>query len=214
MKKNKLEIGFGIGSLALFVLWTLIVNFIDVKPIGPNGSEVGMSTINGFFHNLVGVHLDLYLITDWLGLIPVFTALAFAFLGLFQWIKRKKLLKVDFSILILGLFYILTFVTYLIFEYVVVNYRPVLINGFLEASYPSSTTLLTLCVMPTSMLQLKSRIKNTTLKKCIEILINVFTAFMVIGRLISGVHWITDIFGGVLFSTGLVLIYNGVCKLK
>ena len=121
-------------------------------------------------------------------------------------------MKVDSSILVLGGLYILTIIAYILFENVVINYRPVLIDGFLEASYPSSTTLLVLCVMPTAIMQLNDRIKNQTLKRCVNIIIIAFTAFMVFGRLISGVQWLSDIIGGVFLSTGLVLMYNWVTK--
>jgi undecaprenyl-diphosphatase len=118
---------------------------------------------------------------------------------------------VDPSILILGGFYVVVMAAYLLFEEVVVNYRPVLIDGNLEVSYPSSTTTLVLCVMPTAMLQLHTRIKNVLLKRCFISVITVFVAFMVIARLISGVHWFTDIIGGILLSTGLVLMYHWLC---
>jgi len=198
--------------LLAFVLWTLAVRFVDVRPIGPNDSSVGFATVNGIFHNLTGTNMTLYTITDWLGLVPVAFCLGFAVLGLCQFIKRKSLLKVDSSILVLGGFYIVTIVAYLLFEEVVINYRPILINGFLEASYPSSTTLLVLCVMPTAILQLNDRIKNKALRRCIKAVIIAFIAFMVIGRLVSGVHWLTDIIGGVLLSTGLVLMYAWATK--
>lgn len=107
-----------------------------------------------------GVHFELYNITDWLGLVPLFVCMGFGILGLVQWIKRKSICKVDHDILILGGFYIITIAAYLLFESVVINYRPVLIGGILEASYPSSTTMLVMCVMPTAIMQLKSRIKN------------------------------------------------------
>jgi len=198
--------------LLAFVLWTLAVRFVAVRPIGPNDSSVGFATVNGIFHNLTGTNMTLYTITDWLGLVPVAFCLGFAVLGLCQFIKRKSLLKVDSSILVLGGFYIVTIVAYLLFEEVVINYRPILINGFLEASYPSSTTLLVLCVMPTAILQLNDRIKNKALRRCIKAVIIAFIAFMVIGRLVSGVHWLTDIIGGVLLSTGLVLMYAWATK--
>lgn len=114
----------------------------------------------------------------------------------------------------LGGFYILVIASYLFFEKFVINYRPVLIEGNLEASYPSSTTLLVLCIMPTAMMQLNTRIRNNTTKKVILSLLAIFTAFMVIGRLISGVHWFTDIIGGVLLSTGLVMLYYLVSSLS
>lgn len=197
-----------------FSLWTLLVRHIDTKPIGPNGSVVGFATLNEFVHNLTGVNMTLYNITDWSGLVPVFIAFDFALLGLFQWIKRRKITKVDYSILALGGFYIAVIGVYLLFERVVINYRPVLINGFLEVSYPSSTTLLAMCVMPTALMQFNNRMKNKALKKFVSAITIFFIAFMVIGRIVSGVHWITDIIGGALLSTGLVVMYYWAISLK
>ena len=204
----------GAGCLAAFVLWTALVCLVDVQPIGPRGSRVGLAALNGSFHGLTGVHMGLYVLTDWLSLIPLLTAAGFGSLGLYQWINRKALQKVDLSILVLGGFYMVVVGLFLFFEICIVNYRPVLIGGVLEASYPSSTTLLVLCIMPTAMLQLRRRIRKPSLRRAVLILIAAFTAFMVIGRLISGVHWVTDIIGGILLSAGLVSIYRAVSELK
>ena len=206
-KKTKKALVWGANLITAFVLWTVLVCFVDVQAIGPEGSSVGFATLNGFVHNLTGVNMSLYVITDWLGLVPIGTAFGFAVLGLVQWIERKSLLKVDRSILALGGFYIIVMAVYVLFEMVVINYRPTLIDGYLEASYPSSTTMLVMCVMPTAMMQLRARIKNDVFRRCVMLAISVFIAFMVIGRLVSGVHWITDIIGGALFSTGIVLVY-------
>lgn len=113
-------------------------------------------------------------------------------------------------LLLLGGFYILVLGAYLLFEALAVNYRPILIDGYLEASYPSSTTLLALCVIPTGMLQLHARLQSRTLRRILLVLLGAITGFMVIGRLLSGVHWLTDIIGGVLLSAGLVLLYQGL----
>lgn len=200
--------------LVAFILWTIAVRYADVKAIGPRESNVGFATINGFIHNLTGVNLTLYNITDWLGLVPFAFVFGFAILGLVQLIKRKSLLKVDYTILVLGGFYIAVMAVYILFEIVVINYRPTLINGYLEASYPSSTTMLVLCVMPTAIMQFNSRIKSKTLRRCVFFAITAFTIFMVIGRLISGVHWFSDIVGGALLSTGLVMMYYYISNLK
>ena len=206
MKKKYLCIS--ISSLLAFVLWTLLLCFVDVRAIGPDGSSVGFAALNGFVHEKIGVNMYLYNITDWLGLVPIGVALCFAILGLIQLIKRKSLLRVDRSILALGVFYIIVIVVYLFFEIVVINYRPVLIAGCLEASYPSSTTMLVTCVMPSAAMQAKERIKNKALRQGVIIVIIAFIAFMVVGRLLSGVHWITDIIGGALFSLGVVMAYK------
>ena len=211
-KKKKRLIFIGFGFISAFALWCALVSVVDVGTIGPRGSEVGFSTVNGAVHRLIGVNMTLYHITDWLGLVPIATALGFAVLGLFQWIKRKSLRRVDGSIIALGVFYLAVIAVYILFEYVVINRRPVLIDGFLEASYPSSTTLLVACVMPTAIIQLNSRIKVSWQKRTVISVISVFTAFMIIGRLISGVHWLTDIIGGLLFSIGAVLVFWGATR--
>ena len=213
-KKNKKRLVLGASLVVAFVLWTILACFVDVRAIGPEGSSVGFAALNGFVHELTGVNWFLYTITDWLGIVPIAVALVFAILGLVQLIKRKSLWKVDHSILALGVFYIVVMAAYIFFEVVVINYRPTLIDGYLEASYPSSTTMLVMCVMPMATMQLNVRIKNTVLRRFAVIAIVVFSAFMVIGRLLSGVHWITDIIGGALLSAGLVTMYYvfGKCK--
>ena len=199
--------------LIAFAIWTAVICLVDVRPIGPRGSSVGLAGINGFIHKLTGVHWWLYHITDWLGLIPIFVCMCFGIFGLVQWIKRKSIRKVDRDIFVLGGFYIVTFVAYLFFESVIINYIPILIGGSLEASYPSSTTMLVMCVMPTAMMQLRSRIKNKILRNFVSITVIVYITFMIIGRIISGVHWFSDIVGGALLSTGLVILYRAITGL-
>ncbi len=206
IKKKRMLI-IGLAACFLFILWTAVVRFIDVRSIGPNGSSVGFAAFNGWFHRVTGVHMLLYAITDWLGLVPIAFILGFAVLGLVQWIRRKRLFKVDRSLLVLGVFYLLVMALYLFFESYVINYRPVLIDGFLEASYPSSTTLLVMSVIPTAILQLNGRILRPRIRTAICILLTVFMVFMVTARLISGVHWATDIVGGAVLSLALVAFY-------
>ena len=208
--KNRKSLWWGIGSLLAFCLWTVLIGTVDVQAIGPEGSQVGFATVNRFVHSLTGVHMGLYTLTDWLGLAPIGFVLGFGILGLVQWIGRKDLKKVDRSLFALGGFYIVVMAVFLLFEAFPMNYRPVLIGGALEASYPSSTTLLVMCVMPTAMMQLRTRIKNRTFLGIVTVVMIAFVVFMVIGRLVSGVHWLTDIIGGALFSAGLVLVYRFV----
>ena len=209
-KKNKKRLILGAGLVVAFVLWTILVRFVDVRAIGPEGSSVGFATLNRFVHGLTGVNWLLYTVTDWLGLVPIAVALGFAILGLLQLIRRKSLWRVDRSILVLGVLYTVIMAVYILFEMIVINYRPTLIDGNLEASYPSSTTMLVMCVMPTAAMQLNVRIKNKVLRRCVSVAIIAFTTCMVIGRLVSGVHWITDIVGGALFSVGIVLMYDSI----
>ena len=213
-KENRRNFCIATCMLLAFLLWTAAIQFVDVQAIGPQESSVGFATMNRFVHNLTGVHMPLYTIKDWLGLVPLMFVMGFALLGLLQWIQRKHLLNVDYNILILGIFYIVVMAVYVLFEMLVVNYRPVLIDGILEASYPSSTTMLVMCVMPTAVMQFNSRIRNKLLRNIVAAILVAFIAFMVIGRLVSGVHWFTDIIGGALISAGLVLMYCAVIRLE
>ena len=176
----------------------------------PQGSSVGFAEVNQYFHTLFGVNMLLYSITDWLSIAVLFIMFGFAMVGLVQLIKRKSLFRVDSSILVLGGFYVLVFLAYLFFEFFVVNYRPVLIEGVLEASYPSSTTMLMMCIIPTAIMQFQRLISSKGLRNIVNTLCGIYAGFMVIGRVLSGVHWITDIVGGILFSATFVMLYYSI----
>ncbi|MBR5127133.1 MAG: phosphatase PAP2 family protein [Roseburia sp.] len=214
MKKNgKRLLITGSIWLVAFVVWTLLIQTADVQPVGVNGTDIGFATLNSWFHKWTGVHLIIYNITDWLGLVPIFVCVIFGGMGFAQLVKRRSLLKVDYDILVLGVYYIIVIGGYLVFEMIPINYRPILIEGIMEASYPSSTTLLVLCVVPTLMEQVNRRMKSAVAKKVIFIASIAFSAYMVLGRLVSGVHWFTDIVGAIMLSTGLFCIYKAVVLL-
>ena len=200
--------------LAVFCLWTALIKIIDVQPAGQNSTDIGFAGLNLWFHRLTGVHLGLYNATDVLSLVPLLVCVFFGAIGLIQLIKRKSLSKVDRDIVILGCYYIAVIAFFFLFEKFPVNYRPILIEGALEASYPSSTTLLVLSVMPTLAEQFRRRAPQGRFTGVLTIATAVFTAFMVISRLVSGVHWITDIAGGVFLSAGLFFIYKGLVILS
>lgn len=207
-RSEKTTLPAGVGFLTAFLLWTVLIQLADVQAAGPNGTKVGFAAFNLWFHRLTGVHMTLYTITDWLGLIPILICLCFGALGAVQMIRRRSLLRVDKDILLLGLYYLLVIFAYLFFEMVPINYRPILIHGALEASYPSSTTLLVLSVMPTLRFQIGRRAKRPPIRRAACVFAAAFSAFVVIGRLIAGVHWATDIIGAVFLSAGLFSLYR------
>ena len=213
MKERKL-FSVGLILITVFVFWTILIQTVDVQTIGQNGTNVGFATLNHWFRNLTGVNIAIYYITDWLGLVPIFCCMIYGVVGFVQLVKRKSLLKVDIDILLLGVYYVIVILGYLIFEIVPINYRPILIDGRMEVSYPSSTTLLVLSVMPTVIFQANRRITSIAVRRIISVLTILFSLFMLIGRTVVGVHWLTDIIGSIFLATGLFLLYySGVLSL-
>ena len=207
---GKKGIAVGISMILVFILWTILIQKVDVQPVGQNGTDIGFASVNTWFHQLTGVHMWIYTITDWLGLVPVVVCACFGFIGLTQWIRRRSLKKVDPDIILLGLYYILVILGYLIFEMIPINFRPIPIDGAMEASYPSSTTLLVLSVMPTLIFQVNRKANQSSVKTTVTVITVLFTALMVIGRTVAGVHWLTDILGAVFLSMGLYFLYRSV----
>ena len=213
MKKKR---NFFISTILILVavVFTILVKVVDVKQVGVNGTSIGFATLNQIVFKTTGVNMIWYHITDWLGLVPIFMAMVYSLLGLVQLIKRKSLFKVDKEIIILGLFYVVVISIYILFEKVIVNYRPILMNGFLEASYPSSHTLMTICLCGSSII-VNKKLFNNKITKLMNILSLVIILITVIGRLISGVHWFTDIIGGLLISSSLLMfLYSSLNILK
>ena len=206
MNKTKKSFIIAIALWLAFVLFTVLVQVVDVQAIGPQGSEVGFASINQWMQQTLGSHDLMDTLTDGTLLIAFAAAGATALLALVQWIKRKSLLKIDRSLFWLGACYLLMVAMYIIFEESIVNYRPILEDGVLEASYPSSHTMLVCFILGTAMIQWKDRLpKKWSTLGCV--LAAVVIAVTIVGRAMAGVHWFTDIVGGVLLAAALIAIY-------
>lgn len=204
------KISLCIILVLMSIIFTILVLNFDVKSIGPNNSFIGFSTINLKFSQLVGNNLMWYNITSIVGIIPVLIVVLYCILGIVQLIKRKSIIKVDFEIVLLGIFYIVVIALYLFFEKFIVNYRPILIDGILEASYPSSHTLMAIFICISANIVNKRIFKNKSITKILNTISLLVALIIVVGRIVSGVHWLTDIIGGILISTTLLTIFNSI----
>mgnify|MGYP002862432631 CR=1 FL=1 len=212
MKNKKKYYGVSFILFCIAVLYTVLVKFVDVDSIGPNGSSVGFSTINHLVQEGIGTSDFWYQVTKYLGIIPFLLVSFYGIQWLMELIHFRKISKVNRKLLFLGGLYILLGITYIFFEKVIINYRPVLMDGELEASYPSSHTLLALTICLSSLLISKDYFKHELICKIIDGGTILLMILLVLGRILSGVHWISDIMGGVIISLFLVSLYYAFIK--
>lgn len=207
MKKKLL---LSLLSFSLFIVMIILLRTVDLEPIGPNGSLVGFASINEMFHNLTGVNFLWYEITDALGILAILVCVVFGFIGFIQWVKRKKLFAVDREIIALGILFIITIGLYVLFTFVAVNYRPVIMPGEteLEPSFPSSHTMLAVVVFGSVSIIISKYIKDKKISSIIKIVLNSLLIIAMVGRLLSGVHWFTDIISSCIISYALLQAYQ------
>ena len=199
---------------SLFIFFSLWIRLFDVQPVGPEGSSIGFAGLNVAVHELFGMHLFWYKLTQLLGVAAIAVAAVFAVVGFIQLVQRKSLLKVDKKILMLGVIYILVILLYVLFEKIPFNYRPVVLDPAegLEPSYPSTHTMIILTIFGTAISVIGDYLKNAKLVLLLKIICLVIMAVTIVGRLICGVHWFTDIAGGVIISLFFINLFKDLTK--
>ena len=210
--KRRARLFFSGVLWVLAVLFILLIRRVDVAPIGPEGTSVGLSSLNREVSETVGVNMTWYTITEILGYGAIAVAAFFAVLGAVQWIRRGNLKYVDRGILALAGIYILLGILYVFFEKVIINYRPVILPGeeHPEASFPSSHTMLACVIFGSAGILADRLLRSGALQTVLQILCGILIFVTVFGRMISGVHWFTDIVGALLFSSALLMLYSAM----
>lgn len=195
-----------IVMLVLFAALAVSLEFVDRQPIAADGSLVGYGTFNAAFNQLTGVDWNLYSGTEFGGYLAIASMIVFFAEGLRQLIKTRSFARVDHAIYGLAIAYVIMLALYVAFDKVALNYRPVLVDGVLEPSFPSSHTFLAIGTMGCASVWVKARLEKP--QSTIVIIVCVLLALcVVVGRLLSGVHWFTDILGGVFLGFALVNAY-------
>lgn len=208
----KKQYGIAAVSGVLFLFLILLVKTVDTATVGPNGTVIGLSHINVAVHEFCGVNIFWYKLTQVMGIIAILVAAGFALLGVKDLITYKSIRKVDPEILKLGGLYAVVILLYAFFEKVIINYRPIIMpdSTEVEASFPSTHTMLIIVIMGSALLALKHFVKDKTIRRICKVACVLIIVVTVLGRLICGVHWFTDILGGILISTTLLAIYAGI----
>lgn len=216
--KRKNAYLFGFIFLIISVVFTVLTKFVDVGISAEvPDTQIGFSAINNGFHKLTGVNMLFYDITDIMGIIAIGVGLIFALVGLIELIKRKSLAKIDGYLYCLAGTYALLGIIYVGFEKVIINYRPIIMEGetTAEASFPSSHTLLICVIIATAIIQL-NRIfaDNKAIKTTVYIVGSLYILVAVLLRLLSGVHWLTDIVASIFISCSICFFYYGLSLKK
>ena len=211
-KRDRYLLAEVLGLLA--ILFLLAVRTVDVAPIGPEGTSVGFARLNGAVASAIGLNMTWYRITQLLGYLAILVAGVFALVGLGQCLRRRSLRKVDRRILALAGLYAAVVALYALFEVVVINYRPVVMPGDLhpEPSFPSTHTMITCVVMGSAAMVLGHTVRNAGLRRVLQAACAAVLVATVVGRLLSGVHWLSDILGGLLISAALLAFYAAVAS--
>ena len=208
MKKYLSPIFWGL----CFIIFTILVKVIDVQALGAQGSLIGFASLNLSVNQLLGINHFCYLITQLFGILAILAAALFAVMGFVQLIKRRSLLKVDHEILMAGIVYAVVIILYVLFEKLAINYRPVILEDGLEASYPSTHTMLILTILGSAIPLAGKYISNPKVALAVKLLCIAVMWLTVVCRLLSGVHWFTDIVGGVLISLCLISLFNSLVR--
>lgn len=197
----------GVSFFALFLILFGLLSF-DKGKVGI--SEVGLSKLNNIvkynYNEGWQIFADIFL---YLG---IALAAILAIVGFVQLIKRKSLFKVDRYIVICGIFLILAIFLWVMFDKVIiVNYRPIY-HYDLEPSFPSTHTFLVIFIYLSAhniacMLTDNKKIKYGTLVAAILI------SFLVsLSRVLSGMHYITDVLAGIFLGLSLYFLCFGLIK--
>ena len=207
-RKKQSPVPFIVSALAA-ILFTILVKVVDVQAIGPQNSEIGFAGLNGWVFKTAGSHMLFYRLSEVLLIAAILLAFLFALKGLVQMLRRCSIARVDSRILLLGTMFVLVIVTYFLFEKVIINYRPVLTEEGLEASFPSSHTMVSMTVFGCTRAFFKTEPGDTSVIR------GVLLAGLVLSplfRLLSGMHWLTDIIGGCLYSIMFIMLYKTLLK--
>lgn len=212
MKENKKYFITAGVMFVLFIIFTILVSLVDVQAIGPQNSEVGFATINGKIASSIQYNESIYKLSEVLGYFAILTVGIFGLFGVMQLFIKKGFTKVDKDLYILAAMYAGVLVCYVIFEKVIINYRPVILEEGLEASYPSSHTMMSVAFMLAAIQQFSMRLKDSIVKKIILVACFVIGAAIIVTRFLAGVHWLTDIIGGVLLASAWFMLYYSIIR--
>ncbi len=200
-------------GIILFILFFLLCIFIlTTDKSSVNGVEVGLSSINKKF--LVSAYDESWdIVSDVSLYVSLMSIIGLAFYGIIQWISNKSPFKVEKDILICGIFIVLCFIFWIFFDKMSINTRPITVEGKIEASFPSTHVFITTFSLFSLCSIIASRNKKKSLNIPCFIVSSIYCFLAFLGRVLSGMHWMTDAIGGLLLGFALYFIQVGIFHL-
>lgn len=197
----------GCASLFLFILLMILLN-ADKAVIAESGKEVGLSSINNLVKYSYKENLDL--MTDLLFYVT-FTVVVFeGCLGIIQLVTRKSLFKVDKEIIIFGISLVVMVVLWLVFDHLLkINVRPIDAN---EGSFPSTHVMMATFLALASHAFICMKYETRLPKYLSLVLAIIIISTITFGRVACGMHYITDVTGGLFMGLALYFITFGIIK--
>ena len=138
------------------------------------------------------------------------TFAVFAVLGLYQWISRKSLKKVDKPLVKTLVPFALMAATYFVFDKILIwNTRP---DGSGEPSFPSSHVMVVATIFALVAINLPRYIAKKPLRIVLYCIMAALTIFTAVGRVAADKHWISDVIGAFIFAGIFVAIYYLIAR--
>lgn len=193
---------------AVFVVLTITVKYVDQKNIG--SQVIGWATINLWWRDIIGVR------NFWQIASHIFAAITLIILVMFLvWqaialLRRKSFRTMPRHWWFFDLTLIALALCYIVFQIMVINFRPLLIDGVAELSYPSSHVLLLATLWPVFILTLSREVKSRPWLRVASVIGIIVMTVGIIARLLSGYHWFTDIIGGIMLGAVLTCWYQAL----
>lgn len=194
MRRKSLDIIISILWLILLI-FTILVSFVDVKIFNVTNTKIGLYSLNKIFlvNSINSNYINI--ISNGIFLICLLVIILMLLLITFEYFKTKKINKNNLNFFIHFLIMVLIWI---IFDKIlIINYRPILINGNIEGSYPSTHVMVSTFVLLFLSDQLKKIFKNDKIFYIISIGLIIIQS---ISRILLTMHWFTDIIGGLLIG--------------
>lgn len=202
-----------IGGVLLFLFILLLILLMTVDRANNIYKQIGLFSFNKLF--LVDYSNEAWdEFSDVILYISLLFILGLAIYGFYQLSKKRSLFKVDKDIIFIGCGLAILAFVWLVFDKLIdVNYRPIAISGTAQTSFPSTHTMIAAFVLLAATRAILKRNGNEIKYQLLAYSgSSILILLCSLGRILSKMHWATDVLGGLFIGVGLFFILVGLDK--